>query len=155
MAADVRDPGFVVAVGKGTSAPIKVGQAVGIKWLATSCLSCEACARGKNESVCPDAQCSGYTVDGSFQQYAVSYAAHVTPIPECMRYPIALDLAAPILCAGVTVFKAIKQAGTQPGDIIVISGAGGGLAPTAGNRPPCHPVCDKRLWIASYCFRYG
>ncbi|KAF8713671.1 Zinc-binding dehydrogenase, partial [Rhizoctonia solani] len=100
--------GFVVAVGKGTSAPIKVGQAVGIKWLATSCLSCEACAR-----------------DGSFQQYAVSYAAHVTPIPECM--PIALDLAAPILCAGVTVFKAIKQAGTQPGDIIVISGAGGGL----------------------------
>ncbi|GAB1524191.1 Alcohol dehydrogenase [Rhizoctonia solani] len=98
--------GFVVAVGKGTSAPIKVGQAVGIKWLATSCLSCEACAR-----------------DGSFQQYAVSYAAHVTPIPES----IALDLAAPILCAGVTVFKAIKQAGTQPGDIIVISGAGGGL----------------------------
>ncbi|CEL54281.1 alcohol dehydrogenase [Rhizoctonia solani AG-1 IB] len=115
--------GFVVAVGKGTSAPIKVGQAVGIKWLATSCLSCEACARGQNESVCADAQCSGYTVDGSFQQYAVSYAAHVTPIPES----IGLDLAAPILCAGVTVFKAIKQAGTQPGDIIVISGAGGGL----------------------------
>ncbi|QRV94971.1 Zinc-binding dehydrogenase [Ceratobasidium sp. AG-Ba] len=110
--------GFVVAIGKGTTSPIKVGQAVGIKWLATSCLSCEACAR-----VCPDAQCSGYTVDGSFQQYAVSYAAHVTPIPES----IALDLAAPILCAGVTVFKAIKQAGTQPGDIIVISGAGGGL----------------------------
>jgi len=114
--------GFVVAIGKGTSSPIKVGQAVGIKWLATSCLSCEACARG-NESVCADAQCSGYTVDGSFQQYAVSYAAHVTPIPQT----IPLDLAAPILCAGVTVFKAIKQAGTQPGDIIVISGAGGGL----------------------------
>ncbi|KAG8680335.1 alcohol dehydrogenase, partial [Ceratobasidium sp. 423] len=76
-----------------------------------------------NESVCSAAECSGYTVDGSFQQYAVSYAAHVTPIPES----IALDLAAPILCAGVTVFKAIKQAGTQPGDIIVISGAGGGL----------------------------
>ncbi|CAE6444351.1 unnamed protein product [Rhizoctonia solani] len=122
MAADVRDPGFVVAVGKGTSAPIKVGQAVGIKWLATSCLSCEACARGKQPYLVID-DCSGYTVDGSFQQYAVSYAAHVTPIPES----IALDLAAPILCAGVTVFKAIKQAGTQPGDIIVISGAGGGL----------------------------
>ncbi|KAG8723076.1 alcohol dehydrogenase [Ceratobasidium sp. 395] len=75
-----------VAVGKGTSSPIKVGQAVGIKWLATSCLSCEACARA-----------------------------------------IPLDLAAPILCAGVTVFKAIKQANTQPGDIVVISGAGGGL----------------------------
>jgi len=114
--------GFVVAIGKGTSSPIKVGQAVGIKWLATSCLSCEACARG-NESVCAHAQCSGYTVDGSFQQYAVSYAAHVTVIPQS----IGLDLAAPILCAGVTVFKAIKQAGTQPGDTVVISGAGGGL----------------------------
>jgi propanol-preferring alcohol dehydrogenase len=114
--------GFIVAIGKGTMSPIKVGQAVGIKWLANSCLSCEACARG-NEPVCKDAQCSGFTVDGSFQQYAVSFAAHVTPIPESLS----LDLAAPILCAGVTVFKAIKQAGTQPGDIVVISGAGGGL----------------------------
>jgi len=114
--------GFVVAIGAGTQSPIKVGQAVGIKWLADSCLSCEYCARG-NESVCGDAKLSGYTVDGSFQQYAVSYANHVTPIPES----IGLDLAAPILCAGVTVFKAIKQANTQPGDIIVISGAGGGL----------------------------
>lgn len=114
--------GFVVAIGAGTHSPIKIGQAVGIKWLADSCLSCEYCARG-NESVCADAKLSGYTVDGSFQQYAVSYANHVTLIPET----IPLDLAAPILCAGVTVFKAIKQANTQPGDIIVISGAGGGL----------------------------
>ncbi|KAF8602276.1 GroES-like protein [Ceratobasidium sp. AG-I] len=119
--------GFVVAIGAGTHSPIKIGQAVGIKWLADSCLSCEYCARAligsflnRNESVCGDAKLSGYTVDGSFQQYAVSYANHVTPIPES----IGLDLAAPILCAGVT---AIKQANTQPGDIIVISGAGGGL----------------------------
>jgi len=114
--------GFVVAIGAGTSSPIQIGQAVGIKWLGSSCLSCEACSRG-NESICSDAKLSGYTVDGSFQQYAVSYAAHVTPIPDS----IALDLAAPILCAGVTVFKAIKAANTEPGDIIVISGAGGGL----------------------------
>ncbi|CAE6465276.1 unnamed protein product [Rhizoctonia solani] len=52
-----------------------------------------------------------------------SYAAHVTPIPES----VPLYLAAPILCAGVTVYKAIKQTDTLPGDILVIPGAGGGL----------------------------
>ncbi|KAG9088461.1 alcohol dehydrogenase, partial [Ceratobasidium sp. UAMH 11750] len=101
--------------------PVREGEIyVHVLWTSISAEIFGAC---RNESVCPDAQCSGYTVDGSFQQYAVSYAAHVTPIPQT----IPLDLAAPILCAGVTVFKAIKQAGTQPGDIIVISGAGGGL----------------------------
>ncbi|KAG9089364.1 alcohol dehydrogenase [Ceratobasidium sp. 392] len=120
--------GFVVAIGKGTSSPIKLAHEGEIFLMSfwgsiAAKISVFATSVCRNESVCPDAQCSGYTVDGSFQQYAVSYAAHVTPIPQT----IALDLAAPILCAGVTVFKAIKQANTQPGDIIVISGAGGGL----------------------------
>ncbi|QRV80450.1 Zinc-binding dehydrogenase [Ceratobasidium sp. AG-Ba] len=127
--------GFVVAIGKGTTSPIKVGQAVGIKWLATSCLSCEACARASiiagnltSTALSPEtnqsARMHSARVTRSMDLSSnTRYAAHVTPIPES----IALDLAAPILCAGVTVFKAIKQAGTQPGDIIVISGAGGGL----------------------------
>ncbi|CAE6526402.1 unnamed protein product [Rhizoctonia solani] len=99
--------GFIVAIGPGTQSPVKIGQAVGVKWIGSTCLSCEACNR----------------VDGTFQQYVVSYAAHVTPIPES----VPLHLAAPILCAGVTVYKAIKQANTFPGDIVVIPGAGGGL----------------------------
>lgn len=114
--------GFIVAIGAGTQTRLKIGQAVGAKWLATSCLSCEACARG-NEPICDKTQRAGYDIDGTFQQYTVSYAAHVTPIPES----IPLHMAAPILCAGVTVYKSIKQANTQPGDIVVISGAGGGL----------------------------
>ncbi|KAH7338781.1 putative ADH1-alcohol dehydrogenase I [Rhizoctonia solani] len=114
--------GFVVAIAPGTQSPVKIGQAVGVKWLGSSCLSCEACNRG-NEPICSSAVKTGLVVDGTFQQYAVSYAAHVTPIPEA----VPLHLAAPILCAGVTVYKAIKLADTLPGDIVVIPGAGGGL----------------------------
>lgn len=109
--------GYVVAIGDNTHEDIKLGDAVGIKWLADSCLSCEQCNKG-NESTCAKAKCSGFSVDGSFQQYAVSYARHVTPIPE----GLGLDLAAPILCAGVTVWKAIKAAELTPGETIVISG---------------------------------
>ncbi|CAE7134736.1 unnamed protein product [Rhizoctonia solani] len=137
------ESGFIVAIGAGTQAPVKIGQAVGIKWLGSSCLSCEACTRGyalfiptfhqclltvtlmvtRNEQICSKAVQTGLTFDGTFQQFAVSDAAHVTPIPES----VPLHLAAPILCAGVTVYKAIKQADTLPGDIVVIPGAGGGL----------------------------
>ncbi|KAG8736007.1 alcohol dehydrogenase [Ceratobasidium sp. 414] len=116
--------GFVVAIGKGTSSPIKVGQAVGIKWLATSCLSCEA---AEILAIVETSRCarkrSARGILSMDRSSNMLYAAHVTPIPQT----ISLELAAPILCAGVTVFKAIKQAGTEPGDIIVISGAGGGL----------------------------
>ncbi|QRW22110.1 Zinc-binding dehydrogenase [Rhizoctonia solani] len=82
------------------------------------------CSHGpRNESICASAVQTGFGFDGTFQQYAVSYAAHVTPIPES----VPLHLAAPILCAGLTVYKAIKEANTSPGDIVVIPGAGGGL----------------------------
>ncbi|CCO32153.1 alcohol dehydrogenase [Rhizoctonia solani AG-1 IB] len=83
-------------------------------------------ARTGNESICPSAVQTGFGFDGTFQQYAVSYAAHVTPIPES----VPLHLAAPILCAGLTVYKckkALKEADASPGDIVVIPGAGGGL----------------------------
>ncbi|KAL7417990.1 alcohol dehydrogenase [Mrakia frigida] len=101
---------------------LKVGDAVGIKWLADSCLHCEECNKGY-ESSCAKAQNSGFSIDGSFQQWAVSYAAHLTPLPA--GFP--LEAAAPILCAGVTVYKAIKEAALLSGEVVVIPGAGGGL----------------------------
>jgi propanol-preferring alcohol dehydrogenase len=66
---------------------------------------------------------SGFNVDGTFQQFVVSYVNHVTPIPE------GYDSfeAASILCAGVTVYRAIKNSQTQMGNWIVLPGAGGGL----------------------------
>ncbi|THU82034.1 GroES-like protein [Dendrothele bispora CBS 962.96] len=115
--------GIIVAIGDNTSnSPVKLGDRVGIKWLADSCLNCEHCRKGREQN-CPHAKLSGYTVDGTFQEYVVSYVNHVTPIPE--GFPS--DAAASILCAGVTVYRAIKYSQTNPGDWIVLPGAGGGL----------------------------
>jgi len=115
--------GVIVAIGDNTShSPVKTGDRVGIKWLADSCLNCESCRKGLEQN-CPDAKLSGFTVDGTFQEYVVSYVNHVTPIPE----GYASDAAASILCAGVTVYRAIKYSQTNPGDWIVLPGAGGGL----------------------------
>ncbi|KAF4124589.1 alcohol dehydrogenase, propanol-preferring [Geosmithia morbida] len=113
--------GVVVARGE-LVADVEIGDHVGVKWLHGSCMSCEHC-RQSDESLCGTAELSGYTVDGSFQQYAIGKAAHVARIPkDC-------DLAAvaPILCAGLTVYKALKSSGVRPGQSIAIAGAGGGL----------------------------
>ncbi|SJX62095.1 probable ADH1-alcohol dehydrogenase I [Sporisorium reilianum f. sp. reilianum] len=114
--------GVVVALGEGADQYVKVGDRVGIKWIATSCLNCSFCRTGA-EPNCPHAQCSGFSVDGSFQKYAVSYANHLSIIPDALP----LDQAAPILCAGVTVYKALKEAQLVPGQWVAIPGAGGGL----------------------------
>ncbi|KAJ3821856.1 chaperonin 10-like protein [Lentinula raphanica] len=115
--------GIVVAIGSNTAnSPVKLGDRVGIKWLANSCLNCEDCRKGREQN-CPEAKLSGFTVDGTFQEYVVSFVNHVTPIPD----NIPSDEAASILCAGVTVYRAIKYSQTVPGDWIVLPGAGGGL----------------------------
>ncbi|KAJ4482227.1 chaperonin 10-like protein [Lentinula aciculospora] len=115
--------GIIVAIGNNTSnSPVKLGDRVGIKWLADSCLNCEDCRKGREQN-CSKAKLSGFTVDGTFQEYVVSFVNHVTPIPEA----IPSDEAASILCAGVTVYRAIKYSQTSPGDWIVLPGAGGGL----------------------------
>lgn len=113
--------GTVVARGE-LAHEFNIGDRAGIKWLNGSCLACEFC-KTSNESLCPKCELSGYTVDGTFQQYAVAKAAHATPIPE----HVALDAVAPVLCAGVTVYKGIKTAGIKAGQTLAIVGAGGGL----------------------------
>jgi propanol-preferring alcohol dehydrogenase len=115
--------GKIVAIGAHTAhSPVKVGDRVGIKWLADSCLQCESCRKGLEQN-CAEAKLSGFNVDGTFQQYVVSYVNHVTPIPD----GIESAEAASILCAGVTTYRAIKYSQTQAGDWIVLPGAGGGL----------------------------
>lgn len=114
--------GVVVELGDGSDQFVKVGDRVGIKWLADSCLNCDFCRRG-HEPNCPDAQCSGYTWDGTFQQYAVASARHLTKIPDGLD----LESASPLLCAGVTVYRAVKEANLLPGSDVVIIGSGGGL----------------------------
>ncbi|TRM55795.1 chaperonin 10-like protein [Schizophyllum amplum] len=115
--------GIVVAIGANTAnSPVKMGDRVGVKWLADSCLNCEQCRNGREQN-CYSAQLSGFTVDGTFSEYVVSFVNHVTPIPEGFDS----YAAASILCAGVTVYRAIKYSQTSTGDWIVLPGAGGGL----------------------------
>ncbi|KAF8206968.1 major facilitator superfamily domain-containing protein [Mycena galopus ATCC 62051] len=103
--------GEIVAIGNNTShSPVKVGDRVGVKWLADSCLNASSAARAASK-----AKLSGFSIDGTFQQYVVSYVNHVTPIPEGFT------------SQGVTVYRAIKYSQTSPGDWIVLPGAGGGL----------------------------
>ena len=80
-----------------------------------------------DEPLCSKALLSGYTVDGTFQQYAIGKAAHVARIPK----DVDLSEIAPILCAGITVYKGLKESGAKPGQTVAIVGAGGGLGSIA------------------------
>ena len=117
--------GVVVAMGENVKG-WKIGDYAGIKWLNGSCMACEYCELA-NESNCPDADLSGYTHDGSFQQYATADAV------QAARIEPGADLAevAPVLCAGITVYKALKSANLKAGDWVAISGACGGLGSLA------------------------
>ena len=105
---------------------VEIGDHAGVKWLNGSCLACEFC-RTSDESLCPDQSLSGYTVDGTFQQFCVAKAAHVSIIPK----DVPLDAIAPVLCAGITVYKGLKESGIRAGQTIAIVGAGGGLGSLA------------------------
>lgn len=111
--------GMVVALGPGVT-HLKEGDRVGIAWLHSACGHCEFCLSGW-ETLCPEQKNSGYSVDGSFAQYAVARADYLGRIPN----QLSLVDAAPILCAGVTTYKGLKQTGTRPGEWVVISGSGG------------------------------
>ncbi len=101
---------------------IKVGDRVGIKWVAAVCGACEACREGA-DACCFNSKVSGYYTPGTFQQYVLSQATYVTPIPDDLK---SAD-AAPLLCAGLTTYSALRKANANPNDWVVISGAGGGL----------------------------
>src|SRR5215467_8090217 len=111
--------GIVVALGPGV-AHLKAGDRVGIAWLHSACGHCEFCLSGW-ETLCLEQRNSGYSVNGSFAQYAVAQADYLGQIPQNLAY---VD-AAPILCAGVTTYKGLKETEARPGEWVVISGVGG------------------------------
>jgi propanol-preferring alcohol dehydrogenase len=111
--------GIVVALGPGVT-HLKEGDRVGVAWLHSACGHCEFCLSGW-ETLCKGQQNSGYSVNGSFAQYAVAQADYLGRIPENLSF---VD-AAPILCAGVTTYKGLKETDARPGQWVVISGVGG------------------------------
>ena len=111
--------GIVAALGPGVT-HLKEGDRVGIAWLHSACGHCEFCLSGW-ETLCLQQKNSGYSVNGSFAQYALAQAEYLGRIPETLSF---VD-AAPILCAGVTTYKGLKETETRPGEWVVISGVGG------------------------------
>ena len=111
--------GSVVALGAGVAA-VKEGDRVGVPWLHTACGHCRHCLGGW-ETLCDGQQNTGYSVNGGFAEYVLADPNYVGHLPRGLDW----NAAAPILCAGVTVYKGLKETDTRPGDTVVISGIGG------------------------------
>lgn len=111
--------GHVVAVGAGVT-HVREGDRVGIPWLYSACGYCEHCLGGW-ETLCERQRNTGYSVNGGFADYALADAAYVGLLPREVGF---VEIA-PVLCAGVTVYKGLKVTDTRPGDWVVISGIGG------------------------------
>ncbi len=111
--------GDVVALGEGVTS-LAVGDRVGNAWLWSACGDCEYCRTGW-ETLCESQQNGGYSVDGSFGEYMLVDADFAPRIPEGAD-PVEI---APVLCAGVTVYKGLKMTEARPGQWVVISGIGG------------------------------
>ena len=99
--------GRVVALGNEVD-NVKIGDLVGVPWLFSACGQCEYCITGW-ETLCESQQNGGYSVDGSDAEYVVADARYVAHFPEGMN----LAEAAPITCAGVTVYKGLKETDTR------------------------------------------
>jgi len=97
-----------------------VGERVAIAWLGSACGECRYCIDGR-ETLCEKQQDSGYSIDGAFAEYAVASAKYVVPVPDGIS---SMD-AAPLTCAGLTTYKALKVARIAPTELVGIFGIGG------------------------------
>lgn len=111
--------GYVAAVGEGVT-NVKEGDAVGVPWLYSACGCCDYCITGW-ETLCETQDNGGYSVDGGFAEYVIADARYVGRLPNDVNF---MEMA-PILCAGVTVYKGLKETETKPGEWVAISGIGG------------------------------
>jgi len=108
-------------VEKGASVEhLELGDRVGVPWVHWTCGECEFCREG-NENLCRKQQITGVTVDGGYAEFVKAPASHALKIPEGLS---CID-AAPLFCAGVTVYRALNHAGIQPGQRLGVFGVGG------------------------------
>ncbi|WP_349360320.1 alcohol dehydrogenase AdhP [Stappia sp.] len=111
--------GHVAAVGAGVTG-VKEGDRVGVPWLHTACGHCRHCMGGW-ETLCGEQKNTGYSVNGGFAEYVLADPNYVGHLPDGLNFAPA----APVLCAGVTVYKALKQTEARPGQTVAIAGIGG------------------------------
>lgn len=111
--------GRVAGLGGGV-AGLSAGDRVALPWLGSACGRCRYCVSGW-ETLCPQQQNTGYSIDGAYAEYAVADARFAVPVPDGID-PVD---AAPLTCAGVTTYKAVKVSGARSGDLVSVVGVGG------------------------------
>ncbi len=104
----------------GADGNVQVGDRVGVPWVHWTCGQCEFCREG-NENLCARQRITGVTVDGGYAEFVKAPASHVVRIPDALSS----EQAAPLLCAGVTVHRALKQAKIRAGRRLAVFGVGG------------------------------
>jgi propanol-preferring alcohol dehydrogenase len=112
--------GVIERVGSGTMHGLEPGMRVALPWLGYACGVCRYCNSGR-ETLCLDQRNMGYALDGSFAEYAIGYARHVVRVPD----GVSSADAAPLTCAGVTTYKAVKVSGASSSSLVAVFGAGG------------------------------
>lgn len=141
--------GRVVELGRGVS-DLQIGDLVGVPWIYWSCGQCEFCRAG-NENLCSSQKITGVTVDGGYAEFMKAPASHTQKIPGSLS-PVD---AAPILCAGLTVYRALKKAGPLTGRRLAVFGIGGlghlavQLGKNLGAEVTAIDVSDAKLKLAS------
>ena len=140
--------GIVHATGAGVTSP-EIGQRVAVPWLGYACGTCEHCLTGW-ETLCLQQQNTGYSFDGGFAEYFAAPAAFAALVPDGID-PVD---AAPLTCAGVTTYKAVKVGNVRPGDLVAISGIGGlghlalQYAKIFGGTVAAIDITDEKLQLA-------
>jgi propanol-preferring alcohol dehydrogenase len=141
--------GLVEALGDGVT-HLALGQRVAVPWLGSACGRCEHCLSGW-ETLCEQQVNTGYGCDGGYAEKMLARADFAQPVPDGIS---PLD-AAPLTCAGVTTYKALKVAGVGPAQLVAISGVGGlghlavQYAKIAGATVAAIDVTDEKLELAS------
>jgi len=140
--------GTVVELAAGVS-ELALGDRVAMPWLGYACGTCDHCVSGW-ETLCLEQKNMGYSIDGGFGEYATAYARYVVKVPDGID---PFD-AAPLTCAGVTTYKAVKVAGTRSSDLVAVFGVGGlghlaiQYAAIAGGRVIAVDLIDEKLELA-------
>jgi propanol-preferring alcohol dehydrogenase len=140
--------GLVCELGPGVT-ELLLGDRVAMPWLGYACGICDYCVSGR-ETLCLEQKNMGYSIDGAFGEYATAYARY------CVKVPADVDPfdAAPLTCAGVTTYKAVKVAGTRSSDLVAVFGVGGlghlaiQYAAIAGGRVIAVDLFDEKLVLA-------
>jgi alcohol dehydrogenase, propanol-preferring len=140
--------GIVHAIGEDVR-NVSIGDTVAVPWLGSACGECKHCLTGW-ETLCARQQNTGYSVDGCYAEYFLADAAFAARVPT----GVSVYDAAPLTCAGVTTYKAVKVGDVRPADLVAISGIGGlghlalQYAKIAGGTVAAIDITDEKLQLA-------